>query len=431
MNVVGLEYAWMANTALEKFANPQTPTDFAAAAANVARHLGAAMRDLLAELPGCDRGWNGSELATALDIDVNLAWKVLNVSKPGSPATVLERVPGGAAMQILIRAAKQTGVAAATIARLESAMKAYEALIDAHAGDRNGLESLLTHLDGAERANDIAARRAAFRANSTLLGVQTHAQLAAYIFWPEHGADGEQSSAMAILRGYAGFCRLRSDITWILGRGRRTDHQGQLYGQMLPEPLDAEMAQQHDGVPLLRAFSSDVMPPVRRTVMPDGMAIDRLLPGAVGRQASLTFFFAETMRPGLARVEDRSKSPLRLVVSTHTPCEELIFDAIFHKDLPPLGKPELVTASELGGVSVGYCDPSERITLHLGAKIEDRGMGVETLHVRDLPRYPTLLQSVFSRIGMNAADFRAYRVKVEFPPVASAVMIERAMVAEQ
>jgi hypothetical protein len=54
-------------------------------------------------------------------------------------------------------------------------------------------------------------------------------------------------------------------------------------------------------------------------------------------------------------------------------------------------------------------------------------MGIDALHVRDLPRYPALLQGVFTRIGMNPAVFRAYRVKVEFPPVASAVMIERAM----
>lgn len=419
----------MAKAVVEKPAPLETPADFAVAAAHVARALGGAMRDLLAQLPGGDRGWTGSELAAALDIDVNLAWKVLNVAKPGSAAAVLERVPGGAAMQILTRAAKRTGVEAATIARLETAMAAYEELMETHAGDRSGLEALLTHLDGSERANDIAARRAAFRANSTLLGVQTRAQLAAYIFWPERGGGGEESSAMAILRGYAGFQRLRSDISWILGRGKRTDHQGRLYGQMLPEPLDAEMAQEHEGVPLLRAFSSDVMPPVRRTIMPDGMAIDRLLPGPVGRQAALTFFFAETMRPGLARVEDRGQSPLRLVVSTHTPCEELICDTIFHKDLPPLGEPECVTASELGGVSVGYCEPAERMALHLGARIEDHGMGVETLHVRDLPRYPALLQGVFARVGMNPADFRVYRVKVEYPPVASAVMIERAMLA--
>ena len=430
MNIVREESVCMPNAALDKFDTSEAPADFAVAVATVARSMGAAMRDLLAELPGGERGWTGSELAGVMDIDVNLAWKVLSVAKPGSPATVLERVPGSAAMQILTGAAKRMRIGAATITRLEAAREAYEALIEAHAGDRSGLESLLTHLDGAERANDIAARRAAFRANSTLLGVQTHAQLAAYIFWPEQTADSKQSSAMAILRGYVGFRRLRSDTTWILGRGRRTDHQGRLYGQLLPEPLDAEMAQQHDGVPLLRGFSSDVLPPVRRAIMPDGMVIDRLLPGPVGRQASLTFFFAETMRPGLARVEDRGESPLRLVVSTHTPCEELICDAIFHKDLPPLGEPEFLTASELGGVSVGHCDPSERITLHLGAKLEDHGMGVETLHVRDLPRYPALLQGVFARIGMNPADFRAYRVKVDYPPVASAVMIERAMLRD-
>ena len=50
--------------------------------------------------------------------------------------------------------------------------------------------------------------------------------------------------------------------------------------------------------------------------------------------------------------------------------------------------------------------------------------------IEAVKRYPAVLQGVFGRIGLNPADFRAYRGKVDSPPVASAVMIERAMLRD-
>jgi hypothetical protein len=54
---------------------------------------------------------------------------------------------------------------------------------------------------------------------------------------------------------------------------------------------------------------------------------------------------------------------------------------------------------------------------------------VETLHIDNLPRYPELLGNMCRRQGINPDDLRSYRVKVDYPPVASAVMFERAMLA--
>lgn len=401
---------------------------FAVAALDVARALGAGLREVVEQISS-DQVRTGPEFASIFEIDDNLAWKLLSIAKPGTSPDVLQKVPGESGMRTFFRAAQRKGASDKSIARVRAAMVAYQSLIDTHAGDRAGLDSLLSNLNGAERTSDVGTRRAAFRANSSLLGVQADVQVSAYFFWPEQHADGNTTSAMAILRGYGGFRRLRSDVAWILGRGRRTDHKGRAYGQAFPQPVDAEMAELHGGVPLVRLFSSDKMPPVRRTIMPDGMAVDRLLPGPVGRQASLTFFLAETMRPGLAEANDPDNPSLRLVTSTHTPCEQLVCDAFFHKDLPPLGAISCVTGSELGGVSLGHCDPCDRVKLYMGAEIEDHGQGVETLHIDNLPRYPELLGNMCRRQGINPDDLRSYRVKVDYPPVASAVMFERAMLA--
>jgi hypothetical protein len=399
---------------------------FPEAAAEVGSRIRASICSLLEQIPGEPSIRTGSELAAALEIDINLAWKLLNISKPGPATGALQRLPGDGGVRILLNAAERKNVPAGVIEEVRAAFAAYSQLLDKHAGDRAALDSLLTHASGGDRRIDLATRRAAFRANSGMLGVQAAIQLGTYLFWPE--AHGEEpSSAAAILRGFGGFRRLRPDVSWVIGRARRTDLQGRPYGQRSPEPLEPRTAAVHGGVPLVTLFSHDDLPPLRRTIMPDGIAIDRVVAGPVGLQASQSFFLAETMRPGLGRRNDPENPALRLVTSVHTPCELLVFDAIFHKDLARLGEPTLTTASELGGVSVGYCDPVDRVLLHVGAEIEDHGLGLRTMHIAELPRYTEMLGSVCERLGLRTSDMHAYRVKIAYPPIPCGVMIERDM----
>lgn len=399
---------------------------FPEAAAEVGSRIRASVSSMLEQIPGESSIRTGSVLASALEIDINLAWKLLNICKPGPATGALQRLPGDGGVRILLSAAERKGVDASVIEEVRAAFAAYTGFLAKHAGDRAALDSLLSHASGGDRRIDLATRRAAFRANSSMLGVQAAVQLGAYLFWPEsHGT--ERSSAAAILRGFGGFRRLRPDVSWIIGRARRTDHQGRPYGQRSPEPLEPGAAALHGGVPLVTLFSPEELPSVQRTMMPDGIAIDRLVPGPVGLQASQSFFLAETMRPGLARRDDPENPSLRLVTSVHTPCELLVFDAIFHKDLAPLGEPVLATASELGGVSLGYCDPADRVLLHMGAEIEDHGLGLRTMHITELPRYTQMLGSLCDRLGIRASDMHAFRVKIAYPPIPCGVMIERDM----
>ena len=399
---------------------------FEAAATEVGCQLQEAINALLNELPDAGPAPTGPELSAALGIDINLAWKLLIISRPGASLAGLLRMPGEGALRILLNAAKHRGVSAATLEQIRDSFASFDQLIDKHAGSRAALASLLSHVDGGPQRIDVATRRAAFRANSSMLGVQAAVQLTTYVLWPET-IDGERSSALAILRGLGGFRRLRSDVSWIIGRGRRTDSRGRPYGQPFPQPLDPETAGLHGGVPLVKSFSSADLPPVQRTFSADGIAIDRIVAGPVGLKGSQSFFLAETMRPGLAKAQDADNPSLRLVTAVHTPCELLVFDVLFHQDLPGLGPPTLVTASELGGTSLGYCDPKDRVLLHLGAEIEDHGRGLRTAHIPELPRYPEMLGSICDRIGVRRDEFQVYRVTIAFPPIPCGVMIERDM----
>jgi hypothetical protein len=67
------------------------------------------------------------------------------------------------------------------------------------------------------------------------------------------------------------------------------------------------------------------------------------------------------------------------------------------------------------------------VTLNLGAEVQDHGLGLETLHIAELPRYTELLGSLCERLVLNPADLRAFRVKIAFPPIPCGVLIERDM----
>jgi hypothetical protein len=84
-------------------------------------------------------------------------------------------------------------------------------------------------------------------------------------------------------------------------------------------------------------------------------------------------------------------------------------------------------ASELGGVSVAFTPDAQRVMLHGAGPLEEHGMGVQTLHIQGLPRYPQLLGELCARLGVRAEDFAAYRLKVAYPPIPCALLLERTM----
>lgn len=403
--------------------------DFPTAAAAVAGSLRLAMAELLDELPESPR--TGNEVSRLLDIDINLAWKVLILARPTSAddagAASLRRVPGTGGIRILLQAAARVGIAEATLTRLSQAFTEYQRLIEKHAGDRASLDSLLIHASGTPSGEDLSVRRAAFRATSSIVGVQAETQLATYLFWPERDAGGNPSSAAAILRGLVGFSRLRADVSWIIGKGRRTDEHGQAYGQPRLAPVDPETAAHCGGVPLVRLLSRGDIPPVERSYLPDGTSIDRILGGPVGKGSRFTYFLAETIRPGLAQPGDPNHPVLKLATSSHTPTGLQIVDVLLHRDLPPMGAIRVGLASELGGISAAFTPDSQRLTIHGAHQFESHGSNIAGMTVPGLPKYGHALGDLCARLGVRLADFQAFRVKVAYPPVPCAVLFERDM----
>ncbi len=374
------------------------------------------------------------DLAEALSIDMNLAWKICNLVAASDPFAGLQKLPGDLAMQIFLKAAARQGVDPAALLRVERALVSYQRLMADHAGSRPALDSLLGHLAsaGVVRAG-LTARRNAFRAVSALVGVQAQAQVLTYIFAPS--ADAADSpdplrTRASIIRGYVGLRRLRTDISWIIGIGRRINASGDSSSASTSQPIDPESAARYGGVPILSDGGNArnwMDASVLRSVAADGSIVDRIQGGPIGRQGELTFFMGETITPALPPSVDRQQGCLRLIASAHTPSEALVFDLLFHRRLPPLGPCELSLYTTLGGATLGIADPGEFISLALCESIEQRGSGLGGLGLEESPEYLRTIELACKRSSINPGDLEAFRVRVKHPPVPCSAMIQRRM----
>ncbi|MCE2924195.1 MAG: hypothetical protein LW822_01860 [Phycisphaeraceae bacterium] len=409
---------------------PAAASGFESAAGDVAAELRSAIGKVLDGVPGAPR--RPLDLSQILSIDMNLAWKLCNLVAAADPFAGLQKLPGESGMRIFLKAAGRAGVEPAALARVVDALKAYEHLTAEHAGSRVALDSLLGHLarTGGARAG-LTARRNAFRAVSSLVGVQAEAQVVTYLFFPTSDAGPEPDparTAVAIIRGYVGLRRLRTDVSWVTGRGRRTDNDGERPAMHIARPIDPEAAKHHGGVPLLAGFNTAgtrAHARVARTLLPDGTAVDRVQGGPVGRQGAMTFFMGETLAPALPKGRDDRNAHLRLVANSHTPCESLVLDMLFHRQLPPLGPLELSLSTELGGLILANADPRDRVSLTLCESIEPRGAGLAGLRLEESPAYLEALESVCTRLGIDPAQLQAHRVRVKHPPVPCSTLVQR------
>ena len=393
---------------------------FSDAATQVVRDIRDAVRAALGAAPGMPE--RAQAVADSLKIDLNLAWKLVNVIRTPDPFAAAQQLPGSGGLEIFLEAAAACGVPSDRLANCRAAFKNFEALIEIHAGDRAALDSMFGHLAsrGSERA-DLAARRAAFKANAAIVGVQSRVQVTTYLLHPT-ASDAERYD-VTMLRGFVGLQRLRGDIGWIIGRTRHSD-------DALPDvsnqrrPLDPEAAAAHHGVPLIARSCSTPMPVFRRTLGADKMFADELVEGPVGKTAALTFFTGETILTAGNRRGLDDQSHLRIAAGCHTPVESMVVDLLVHADLTTLVDPSFSLVSELGGAQVHSTPPERFSRLPTCETLEQAGRGADELDIAEHPRYIELLTDAANTVSVNLRDFNAHRVRIKFPPIPCSAVVQ-------
>lgn len=391
---------------------------FPEAAAAVIKRVRDAIRGILADTPG--QPSKAQAIADAFDIDLTLAWKLTNVVQTPDPFAAAQSLPGASGVEIFVRAAQRRGISETRASELREALRGFEGLIEVHAGDRASMDSMLGHLArrGTERS-DLLSRRSAFKANAAILGVRCRAQTVTYVCSP----SGAGAGSVALISGLIELDRLRPEMAWLVGRSRYLDNArpGQDPGRIALDPTEAA---RHDGVPMLPVGRRGTLPRFRRSRWPDGVYADHLLPGAVGKTASVTFYRGESMPWTPVFDEPGGTSVLRLALSCHTPCELGVLDVLLHRAYEPVGEASVLLASELGGVSIQSTPEDELVKLPLLAEAESLDAGLDSLELPEDTGYGNVLRWSFDRLGVRPEDMRAMRLRVKYPPIPCSAILE-------
>ena len=393
-----------------------------AASASLSR-LRTAFGEMVAALPGDVR--TAASLHKALAVDPKLGWQVFKIANSPDPLAVGAHVPARSAFSRLLKAVSHQGVPESVLESMSSAYEEFEQFVKTHAGDRQSLEMMIAGcVDQKITHVEMAHRKAAFRANSYLYGLQARAQLKA-TFFDEAGEAGMCDAV--VVRGFVRLRRIRACKSWVIARARLRHDDGTVRHpawEPLEGGLDAVEAGQQ--APVLKDFCSTPTPDIRRVATPDGFLVDTLLEGPIGNRGAIDVMTGEVIRNVSPRYRDERNDCIKRISSVQTPCEVLIFDQFIREGLwGPLDPELLVYAEHIGQMGPFGADGGGRTRVPVHESVQYLGKGPDVIHTTDVPRYPEMARYVFDRMGWDGEHFDVFRIRIAFPFVPTAVVFHQ------
>lgn len=355
---------------------------------------------------------NPQDAARRFGLNKNLTWKIWKLVDTDNPFEALKHLPGRSGVDIFVRGLAQAGADADALARVRDACNLFDQAVQHHIGDRPSLELVLDGLVAGHHSRLELSRKLAYRGFSGVLGVQAKAKLTVGMLAPNLAQPDRIDVTM--IGGLLAFRRLRPGVEWPLFRIRT-------YSAVDPDAIKPDLrARLGPTWTLMRRFCSDHMPELRHCQTNEGL--DLVLPaGPVGNTGALDCVFGCY----LAALGDRYRSQTEKhgdVFSAITmPVERVIFDMLFHRDILPSAPPRvMVLGKPLNG------PPPEQELAHqvlpIDARVRSLG-SARSVRMANYPRYPDLIAEVCSMIDRPIADFVAYRLDIDMPPVTSTVLL--------
>ncbi|HYE61102.1 MAG TPA: hypothetical protein VD997_03825 [Phycisphaerales bacterium] len=365
---------------------------------------------------GADPG-SPQDISRKYGVNRNLTWKLSKVINAPSPFASLNHLPGQQGLELAVGAFENAGAPKPAVEQVRAAMKHFLAVVESHAGDREHLELTLESMGVFEReSTGDTGRELAFRGNSAVWGVQARTRVTAAFLAPSSlGAD---THSVAFVSGLVGFRRLRPNVEWRLFRSQAHDDRG---GELSGGREELEPKRPGDQPLLIKEFSSANMPPLSYMDTPAGREF-YLPSGEVGNRAVFDCFYGYVMH-GLPAYRTPDDSVGSFAVPITLPAENLIFDIIYHREIP-IG--ETVEALLYGFPHGGPDDVTEqtiRNQLPLSEKPSELAGSPPAVATPLAPVLHRIAERVYARMRWNPADFRGIRLHVPHPPMSSRVVL--------
>lgn len=366
----------------------------------------------------CPRSKAVTSVVDAFGIHRKLAWQVVNVAYAEDPFAAARHMPPARSLELWLRSAHRSGIAEELVEAAREAGARFEAIAGAHSSSRAEFEMLLESCgSGPEDGSDAKWRQQSFLGNAYTWGAHCRVLMAFCVLMPSE--DTPLHFHAVQVRGLIGFCQTRPGVRWIVNQSVVADDEARTAQGLDRRPLDPVAAAAHSGVPVLPAFCSDPVPALERRGTPDGMVHDEFAAGPVGQSGERTLVTGEIVRnigPVHATEHDRTA---HFGTAVRTPAEALHFDLFVRAGLFGEVGRELRVFSDLASpISFGESD-----ALQTSAKVVRLGRGLGLSHTPDVPGYADLTAGVCRSLGIEPDEYELYRVRMEYPPLPTTVMI--------
>lgn len=390
-------------TILEK----TVPSTIEAKIDRVMRALADSLTVVLEELPGSPQ--RPQELARLLKLNKTLSSCLHKAMRTADPFAAAHLMPGPEALRMFVRAAARKSVDPASIAAAEEAVSAFDQLIRRDAGNRDGLEAIISaNLPDARKKFEMANKQAAFKGIANLKGVMMEVYCITYLVHP--GEDTEQHD-LAMIVGMRGLRRVRPGaVVQVSNRDVGPDAE-----ERVSWTLDGKRVESMDGL-LLKQHCSSPLP--KLDVHQAGVCARYIIADqAFGPDSAVDLVFAEVRRHTIRRYR-RLEGGRTAGVSADVeqPAKMLVFNFLLHEAVWPGCEPELRIYDTIERGSAYPNDPARDIDLlDLAESIEFLGHGPAKFRAVEIPNYPEMLRHVCGKLDWDAEKFRGYRCRIQYP----------------
>jgi hypothetical protein len=393
--------------------------NFQTEAARVLQGLRTSLARIIASVPGGPS--KPVELQRALNIDMKLSCKVFKVISASGSLAAGPHIPGASALRTFLNAANAAGVQEPLVNAAVLAAADFDRVVVTHAGDRATFDSMISSLANSDDSTRITLehRRAAFRAQRHLFGIQAKALLKCMVVQP--AADPRMIDFVQI-SGFLSLRQLRPEAPLVISRVRTTNDDGTVR-DINREPLDPT-AEPGFGNALLREFCSQPPPQYRAGQTAPGMVCGELVSYGVGKKAAITCLEGHVARGAVPRYRDADNSVGANNARIRIPCEALVLDLLVREDAFGTLAPTAFTCAENLGEVPAPSTCAEWQRLDPRESVAYLGKGPSVLYAADFPRYAEMGSYVFDRLGWDGERFDVYRCHVEYPVLPSTVVMK-------
>ena len=378
----------------------------------VGRDLATSLRAFVESVPGAPH--SPQKLAVALKLNKDLAHRLVTALRKKDSLATAFAIPGPEPLRRVIKAGLSRGVAPEIARPAEEAIQAFDGLIRREAGDRSGLDAVISAwLPDARAKFETSAKQLIYRGVRQIKGIAADVVFVTFLAHPSD--DPARHDAIGI-HGYLGVRRVRPGAAFKL-----SVETGVISPAGVALTLD-EQPITHCRDVILREFCSG--PPVELEVYEKGSGLVYALrwDGAVGLRSARDVVMAELRRRSLRchRVPDDPRPKAGITTGITVPSRLYVCDLILHEDVFPKWEPRfrILETGELGAANPN--DPTRDLdVLDLAERIEFLGTGIDRFRAAEIPNYPELLHFACKKVNWDATRFRGYRVRIEYPVFSS------------